>query len=130
MINYGYTKMLNCNMEEAEKVVEDNLSKVGFSVVSRLDLQEKFKNKLNIDYKKYVILGVCSPANAYKAIELEENIGLLLPCNVILYEKGSGINVAIIKPTIAMSVVNNSELNSVAEHIEKELISCIKRLPV
>lgn len=130
MINYGYTKVINCTIEEAEKLIEENLSKVGFSVVSKLDLQEKFKNKLNIEYKKYIILGVCSPANAYKAIELEENIGLLLPCNVILYEKGSGINVAIIKPTIAMSVVNNSELNSVAEHIEKELISCIKRLPV
>lgn len=130
MINYGYTKNIKSTIEATEKMLEESFSKVGFSIVTRLDLQEKFKNKLNIDYKKYIILGICSPANAYKAIELEEDIGLLLPCNVILYEKGSGINVSVIKPTVAMSVVENSELSSIADHIEKELISCIKRLPV
>lgn len=128
MIKYGYLKSVRDDFTNLESRIENKMKEVGFSLVSRLDIREKFKKKLNMEYKNYVILGFCSPANAYKAIELEENVGLMLPCNIILYESGDSINLAVIKPTVAMSSIDNPKLSELALHIEKELISVIKNL--
>ena len=70
---------------------------------------------------KYIILGACNPPNAYKAILTEENIGLMLPCNVIIYEKGSKTVLSVIRPTVAMQMIENSELQIVAEAVEAQL---------
>ena len=88
MINYGFTKELNIPYGKVIELVRDSLKKEGFGVLTEIDIQEKMKEKLGIDMSKYIILGACNPPNAYKAILTEENIGLMLPCNVIVYEKG------------------------------------------
>ena len=79
------------------------------------------KEKLGLDMNKYIILGACNPPNAYQAILTEENIGLLLPCNVIVYEKGSKTVLSIIRPTVAMQMVDNVELKKVSEEVEGKL---------
>ncbi len=121
MINYGFTKEVKLPFEEVIAVVTEELKKEGFGILTRIDVKEKFKEKLDIDFKKYVILGTCNPASAHKAIVAEENIGLMLPCNVIVYEKEDKTVVSIIKPTVAMQVIENEELKQIAGDVETKL---------
>ena len=121
MINYGFTKELNIPFEKAVEAVTEGLNKEGFGILTRIDVKEKFKEKLGIDFKKYVILGACNPASAHKAILAEENIGLMLPCNVIVYEKEEKTVVSIIKPAVAMQMISNEELKQIAKEVEGKL---------
>lgn len=121
MINYGFTKEVKLSFEEVIAVVTEVLKKEGFGILTRIDVKEKFKEKLDIDFKKYVILGACNPASAHKAIVAEENIGLMLPCNVIVYEKEDKTVVSIIKPTVAMRMIENEELKQIAGDVETKL---------
>ena len=121
MINYGFTKELDIPYETVIELVREALKKEGFGVLTEIDVQEKMKEKLGIDMRKYIILGACNPPNAYKAILAEENIGLMLPCNVIVYEKGSKTVLSVIRPTVAMQMVDNVELQKVAEAVEGQL---------
>jgi len=121
MINYGFTKELNIPYGKVIELVRDALKKEGFGVLTEIDIQGKMKEKLGIDMSKYIILGACNPPNAYKAILTEENIGLMLPCNVIIYEKGSKTVLSVIRPTVAMQMIENSELQIVAEAVEAQL---------
>ncbi len=123
MINYGFTKELNIPFEKAIEAVTEALKKENFGILTRIDVKEKFKEKLGIDFKRYVILGACNPSNAHKAILAEENIGLMLPCNVIVYEKGDKTAVSIIRPTVAMEMVDNEELKQIAVNVETRLKS-------
>jgi uncharacterized protein (DUF302 family) len=121
MINYGFTKETDISFETVVVLLRDALKKEGFVVLTEIDVQEKMKKKLGIDMKRYIILGACNPQNAYKAILAEENIGLLLPCNAIVYEKGGKTVLSIIRPTVAMQMVDNVELQKVAEAVEMKL---------
>ena len=128
MINYGFTKEIDKSFEEAVDFVSDELQKEGFGILTKIDVKDKFKEKLGIDFKKYVILGACNPLSAHKAIVAEENIGLMLPCNVILYEKGDKTVISIIRPTVAMKMIDNKKLKELAEHIETKLEHVIDAL--
>ena len=97
------------------------MKREGFGILTTIDLKEKFREKLNIDFKKYVILGACNPPFAHKSLLAEENVGLLLPCNVIVYEKGDKTVVGILKPLAAMEMIGNDELRDIAESIETKL---------
>jgi len=121
MISYGFTKEINKPFEESVKMVTDELKKEGFGILTKIDVKDKFKEKLGIDFKKYIILGACHPTSAHKAILAEENIGLMLPCNVIVYESGDKSIISIIKPTMAMSMIRNSDLKKIVLEIEKKL---------
>lgn len=121
MIDYGFTKELELSFEKVKELVSEELKKEGFGILTEIDIQEKFKEKLGIDFRRYVILGACNPPNAYKSILAEENIGLMLPCNVIIYEKGVNTVLSIIKPTVAMQMIKNKELSPVAMFIEDKL---------
>ena len=121
MINYGFVKEVTGSVEETEKVVREELQKEGFGVLTRIDMSEKFKEKLGKDFRKYLILGACNPPNAFKSVSAEEDIGLLLPCNVIIHEKAGKTILGIIKPTVAMSMVDNQELGDVAGTVEAAL---------
>jgi uncharacterized protein (DUF302 family) len=121
MINYSFTKELDILYETVIKLVREALKKEGFGVLTEIDVQEKMKEKLGVDMKKYIILGACNPPNAYKAILIEENIGLMLPCNVIIYEKGSKTVLSVIRPTVAMQMIDNAELQKTAEAVEGQL---------
>ncbi len=121
MLEYGFSKSVDEEIESLEIRVTEELRQEGFGVLTRIDVKDKFKEKLNIDFKKYIILGACNPANAHKAILTEENIGLMLPCNVILYEKEGGTVVSIIKPSSAMGMIKNDKLKAIAGIIERKL---------
>ena len=121
MINYGFTKELDIPYETVIEQVREALKKEGFGILTEIDVREKMKEKLGVDMKKYIILGACNPPNAYKAILAEENIGLMLPCNVIVYEKGSKTVLSVIRPTVAMQMIDNAELQKVAEAVEGQL---------
>ena len=121
MINYGFTKELDIPYETVTELVREALKKEGFGVLTEIDVKEKMKENLGLDMGKYIILGACNPPNAYKAILAEENIGLMLPCNVIVYEKGDRTVLSVIKPTVAMKMIDNRELDAIAEFIEVKL---------
>jgi uncharacterized protein (DUF302 family) len=121
MINYGFTKELDIAYETVIEMAREALKKEGFGILTEIDVKEKMKEKLGLDMRKYIILGACNPPNAYKAILAEENIGLMLPCNVIVYEKGSKTVLSVVRPTVAMQMVDNVELQKVAEAVEGQL---------
>jgi uncharacterized protein (DUF302 family) len=121
MSEYGFTQELDMSFEAALEKVKARLKDEGFGVLTTIDVQEKFREKLDVDFKKYVILGACNPGMAHQALEAEENIGLMLPCNVIVYEKASKTLVAAIRPTVAMRMIDNADLQRVAEKVEQSL---------
>jgi uncharacterized protein (DUF302 family) len=121
MIKYGFTKTIDESYENVVQKATDELKKEGFGVLTSIDIKEKFKEKLGIEFKKYIILGACNPPSAHRALQSEEDIGLLLPCNVAVYEKDGKTAVAIIKPTIAMEMIQNTDLKEIAVEIEKKL---------
>ena len=121
MIHYGFTKELGIPYETVIDLVREALKKEGFGVLTEIDVKEKMKEKLGLDMRNYIILGACNPPNAYKAILAEENIGLMLPCNVIVYEKGSKTVLSVIRPTVAMQMIDNVELQKLAQAVEGQL---------
>ena len=121
MINYGFSKTINEPFDNVLDRVKEELQKEGFGILTSIDLRDKFKEKLDIDFKKYIILGACNPPSAYKALQYEEDIGLMLPCNVVVYEKEGKTGVSIVKPIVAMQVIDNEQLSEIANHIEEKL---------
>jgi uncharacterized protein (DUF302 family) len=128
MINYGFTKELNIPYEQAIEKVTAKLADEGFGILSRIDVREKFREKLGIDFMRYMILGACNPAKAHSAILAEQDIGLMLPCNVIVYEKEGKTIVSAIKPTAAMQMINNKDLQEIAATVEAKLSKVISSL--
>ncbi|MFZ3157098.1 MAG: DUF302 domain-containing protein [Smithella sp.] len=128
MITYGFTKILAMPFETVKEKIIESLKKEGFGILTEIDIGAKFKEKLGIDFKKYVILGACNPPYAHKAILAEEDIGLLLPCNIILYEKDNGTALAIIRPKVAMQMVNNESLKNLANDVEAKLENVFKSI--
>jgi uncharacterized protein (DUF302 family) len=121
MINYGFTRELRMPYETVIEKVTAELKKEGFGILTEIDVRAKLKEKLGIDFKRYIILGACNPPNAYKAILAEENIGLMLPCNVIVYEKDGKTILSVIRPTVAMQMIENDRLRKLAEEVERQL---------
>jgi uncharacterized protein (DUF302 family) len=121
MISYGFRKEIGLPFEKAEEVVTEELKKEGFGILTRIDVREKFKEKLGIEFRNYVILGACNPPYAHKAILAEEDIGLMLPCNVVIYEKEGKTILSIIKPSTAMGMIENEALMPIAQEVESKL---------
>ncbi|MEW6654777.1 MAG: DUF302 domain-containing protein [Bacteroidota bacterium] len=127
--NYGFSKVVNLGYDKAIEKVTEELKKEGFGVLTEIDVKETLKKKLDVDFKPYKILGACNPPFAYKALQSEEQIGLMLPCNVIVYvnEEGKTI-VAAIDPIASMQAVKNDKLVEVAETIQGKLKKIIDSL--
>ena len=122
MNGYGISKVLDCGYEEAVEKTRAALAAEGFGVLTEIDVKAVLKKKLDKDFTKYIILGACNPPLAYKALTLETEIGLFLPCNVIVYENASGkAVVSAIDPTVAMSMIDNPELEEVAKGVKEKL---------
>jgi uncharacterized protein (DUF302 family) len=128
MIGYGFSKELSVPFEQAVEEVTRRLKDHGFGILTKIDVKEKLKEKLGIDFKNYVILGACNPAYAHKAILAEEDVGLLLPCNVIVYERDGRTVVSVIRPTVAMQMIDNPDLGEIARTVEGQLESVIASL--
>jgi uncharacterized protein (DUF302 family) len=122
MIPYGFKKSVGKTVESVIELLTVELQKEGFGVLTKIPMHEKFKDKLGIDFKKYFIIGACNPPNAYQAVLAEEDIGLLLPCNIVVYEKDGATTLSVIKPTVAMQNTGNSRLVDVAKEVEASLL--------
>ena len=126
-IRYSIRRTVPFSYEKAVERAKDALSREGFGVLSEIDMKEKLKEKLGVDFKRYVILGACNPPLAYKALQAEPEIGLLLPCNVIVYETGPDSSVvAAIEPGTMVEVVgDNPAVAEVAEDARKRLVRAL-----
>jgi uncharacterized protein (DUF302 family) len=120
-MNYGFSKKTSLSYEQAITKVTDELKKEGFGVLTTIDVKETLKKKLDVDFKRYVILGACNPPFAFKALQAEEEIGLLLPCNVIVYEKNGASVVSIFNPMVMTSLLQNEAMLPVAEEVKQRL---------
>lgn len=127
--NYGFSKVVNLGYDKAIEKVTEELKKEGFGVLTEIDVKETLKKKLDVDFKPYKILGACNPPFAYKALQSEEQIGLMLPCNVIVYVNDEGKTVVVaIDPIASMQAVKNDKLGEVAETIQGKLKNVISNL--
>ena len=128
-MRYYFNKTLNTSFEEAVARVVTELKKQGFGVLTEIDVSEALKKKLDVDFKKYRILGACNPSFAYQALQLEDKIGTMLPCNVIVQETSAGVvEVAAIDPIASMQAIDNPKLRSVAEQVQSMLKKVIAAL--
>ena len=117
------------SFDEAIEHVTAELKKEGFGVLTEIDVKDIFKKKLNIDFKKYKILGACNPSFAYKSLQSEDKIGVLLPCNVVVEEHENGeVEVSAVDPILAMSIVENKTVKNVAEEVKQKLKHVIDNL--
>ncbi|PJC38557.1 ABC transporter ATP-binding protein, partial [Candidatus Peregrinibacteria bacterium CG_4_9_14_0_2_um_filter_38_9] len=104
-MNYGMRTTIVCSFKEAIEKTKDALTKEGFGILTEIDVRATLKKKLGVDFENYFILGVCNPSFAYEALKAEKEIGLLLPCNVILYGVDGHVVVSAIQPSVAMNMV-------------------------
>ena len=125
---YGIKKQVNLSYDEAVEKARQELQKEGFGVLTEIDVKAILKKKLDVDFDKYIILGACNPSFAYKALQAEQDIGLMLPCNVIVYEKDGKVNVSVILPTVAMQMIENEKLTDIAKEIEEKLKKVIDNI--
>jgi uncharacterized protein (DUF302 family) len=126
LMTFYHNKVVSCAFDEAIEKVTEALKKEGFGILSQINIAEKLKEKLGVDFKKYVILGACNPALAFKALQTEDKIGVMLPCNVIVQDKGSGqVEIAAINPSASMAAVGNPALLPIAEEVSKKLKNAV-----
>ena len=119
---YYSTKTVERSFDETLAKLTDELKKEGFGILTEIDVKETLKKKLNVDFRRYKILGACNPPLAYQALQAEDKIGILLPCNVIIQEKGDGqVEVSAIDPMETMKVVGNPKLAAIAEQVQAKL---------
>lgn len=127
-MSYYFAKPTTYSFDEAIARVTEELKKEGFGILTEIDVKETLKKKLNADFRRYKILGACNPPFAYQALQAEEYIGAMLPCNVIVQEKGSGVEVAAVDPVASMAGVKNDKLASIAEQVRQRLEKVVKNV--
>jgi uncharacterized protein (DUF302 family) len=121
-MSYYFSKTIQSSFEEAILRATEALKKEGFGVLTEIKLHEKLKEKLAVDFHRYTILGACNPAFAYKALQAENKIGTMLPCNVIIQDMGHGeIEIAAVNPIESMKAIQNPELGEVAAQVTEML---------
>lgn len=123
---YYYSTTVDLSPEDAEARVRDELEKEGFGVLTEIDVEATLKKKLDVDFRPYKILGACNPPYAHKALDAEDKIGTMLPCNVIVQDAGGGqTEIAAVDPVASMQSVSNEELGPIAEEIRDRLQTVI-----
>jgi len=120
-VEYGFSKTIDLGFEETINKVTDELKKEGFGVLTTIDVKDTLKKKINVDFKKYTILGACNPPIAHRALQAEEEIGLLLPCNVIVYEKDNKTTVSFFDPMIMTKLIDNKKMEPIAKEVKEKL---------
>lgn len=125
-MKYGFSKTTDYSFEQAIEKVTEELKKEGFGVLTTIDVKDTLKKKIDVDFKKYTILGACNPKLAHSALQVEEELGLLLPCNVIVYEKNDKTIVSIFDPRVMTLVIENPEMKSVAEEVKNKVQRVLK----
>ena len=117
-MNYGYKRTVELSFEEVDDRIRSSLEEQGFGVLTEIDVKNTLKKKLDKDFQKYTILGACNPPLAFEALEDEQAIGLLLPCNVVLWEnEDSSTTIAVIDADKMMTIVKNNQLYNLAKKV-------------
>jgi uncharacterized protein (DUF302 family) len=128
-MDYYFSKTLNCGMAEAESRILASLKERGFGLITEIDMKQKLNEKLGVEIRPYKILGMCNPGFAYKALQAEEKIGTMLPCNVLVIDKGDGTTeVSAVNPLASMMAIQNPELGDLAKEVTGILENTIKSL--
>lgn len=128
-MEYYFSKTLNVSFDEAIKITTEALKSEGFGVISEIRMHEKLKEKLGVDFKRYTILGACNPPFAYKALQAEDKIGTMLPCNVLVIEQAENeIEIAAVNPIASMQAIVNPALGEVAQQVTDKLKKVIANL--
>jgi len=125
---YGYSRETKLDFDETVARVREELQKEGFGIITEIDMKGTLKKKIGADIEDYIILGACNPPSAYKSIQAEKEIGLMLPCNVIVYVQDGKTHASAILPKTAMGMIQNPVLLDVADHIEGKLRSVIDHI--
>ncbi|MBK9099461.1 MAG: DUF302 domain-containing protein [bacterium] len=128
-MSYYYTKIITTGFDAAIQKVTDELKKEGFGILTEIDVRATLKKKLDVDFKNYKILGACNPPYAYKALQAEDKIGTMLPCNVIVIEQSENqIEVAAVDPVASIQAIENKSLGEIASEIQSKLKKVIDSL--
>ena len=128
-MSYSFSKKVDLSYEDALLKVTDELQKEGFGVLTEIDVKATLKKKLDVDHKKYMILGACNPPLAHKALSAEPEIGLLLPCNVVVFEdENNDTVVAAINARTMMSVVGREDIGPIADEVNQKLVKGIENV--
>ena len=126
---YYFSKTVQTSFDDAVEKVTAALSEDGFGVISEIDMHEKIKAKVGVDFKRYRILGACNPAYSYQALQAEDKVGVMLPCNVLVIEQGENeIEIAAVNPTDSMMAIQNDVVIEVAARVGEHLKKALDRL--
>ncbi len=124
---YTVIQISGSGFEETEKAIRESLKNEDFGIITEINVQEIIKNKLNIDYSKYIILGACNPKFAHRALLSEPEIGALLPCNVVVFEDSGEVKVGFMKPTSVLGFSDNEQIKEIAGVIETKLSAALEK---
>jgi uncharacterized protein (DUF302 family) len=128
-MSYYFTKKVDYNFQVAIDRVSEELKKEGFGILTEIDIKETLKKKIDVEIKPYTILGACNPQFAYKALRMENKIGTMLPCNIIVQElESGGVEVSAVDPVASMIAVKNEKLGAVAEEVRAKIRHVIEKL--
>ncbi|MBI5729514.1 MAG: DUF302 domain-containing protein [Ignavibacteriales bacterium] len=128
-MSYHNSKSVQHSFDEAIAKVTEELKKEGFGILTEIDVKETLKKKLDVDFRKYKILGACNPPFAYKALQAEETLGVLLPCNVVVQEKEGGkVQVSFVNPMESMQAVKNPALEEIAAEVSSKLQKVLENI--
>ena len=120
-LQYGYVSSVDVSFEDAVKRLEAGLQSEGFGILCKIDIQAKLKEKLGVEFPRYVILGACNPPLAYQALQHEINLGLLLPCNAVVYERDGRVFAGAVDAAKMLSVVGNPAMEQMAKDVNERL---------
>jgi uncharacterized protein (DUF302 family) len=127
-MQYYFAKKLDVTFDEAIRKTTDALKAEGFGVLTEIDVKETLKKKLDVDFRNYRILGACNPPFAHKALQAEDMIGAMLPCNVVVQEREGGVEVAAVDPVASMQAVENEKVEAIAGEIGAKLKKVVDAL--
>lgn len=128
-MGYYFGRTLTLTFEKTLDHVKEALTMEGFGVITEIDVQETLKKKIGVDFRKYRILGACNPTLAHEALQIEDKVGTMLPCNVVVQDLGSGgVEVAAIDPVASMQAIDNARLKVAAEQVRAKLRRVIDSL--
>ena len=125
---YGYKKEVNLPYDKAVAKAREELTKEGFGVLTEIDVKATLKKKLNVEFEEYIILGACNPPFAYEALQVTKDVGLMMPCNVVVFVDKGKTYIEAVMPTVLMGLIQDYRLKNTAEQIEGKLRKVVDRI--
>jgi uncharacterized protein (DUF302 family) len=127
-MEYGYFKETSLTYEQALEKVPEILKTEGFGVLTTIDVKDTLKKKIDVDFDRYMILGACNPPFAYEALQAEESIGLMMPCNIIIHEKNGKVKISVFNPLVISHVSDNPKLKDLSVKLNEKIQSVLSNL--